>query len=52
MLGPNLFSHAVCGSCGLGFNHKTGKSNATAIGIYLAVSFGVAILVLVSVAAR
>lgn len=37
MLGPKLFSHAVCGGCSLGFNYKTGKSNATAITIYLVV---------------
>jgi hypothetical protein len=36
-LGPKLFSHAVCRACGLGFNRKTGKSNTTAIAIYVAV---------------
>jgi hypothetical protein len=36
-LGPKLFKHTVCRGCGLGFNWKTGKSNATAIGIYLGV---------------
>ena len=46
MLGPKLFSHAVCSSCGFGFNYKTGKSNATAIGIYLGISVVITILLL------
>lgn len=35
LIGPKLLNHTDCGSCGLGFNAKTGTSNATAIGIYL-----------------
>ena len=35
LLGPKLLNHTVCGGCGSGFNAKTGKSNSTAIGIYL-----------------
>lgn len=35
ILGPALFKHRVCSGCSLGYNERTGKSNATAIGIYL-----------------
>jgi hypothetical protein len=53
LLGPKLFNHAVCSGCGFGFNYKTGKGNATAIGIYLGVSMLVAlVIVVVFVAAR
>jgi len=51
LLGPKLFSHAVCRGCGLGFNWKTGKSNATAIGIYFGVGIAIAIVILVLQAA-
>ena len=44
LLGPKLLNHTVCGSCSFGFNSKTGKSNSTAIGIYLGVGVGIAIL--------
>jgi hypothetical protein len=37
-LGPKLLHHAVCGQCGFGFNAKTGKSNSTAIGVYVGIS--------------
>lgn len=36
VLGPKLLSHVTCLGCGTSFNSKTGKSNNTAIGIYLA----------------
>jgi hypothetical protein len=38
ILGPKLFSHVRCSSCGATFNGKTGKSNNTPIAIYLIVS--------------
>ena len=37
LLGPRLLSHVKCGGCGAGYNGKTGKSNDTAIAIYLGV---------------
>ena len=48
LLGPKLLNHTVCGGCGLGFNAKNGKSNSTAIGIYLGVGvmLGVVFVVL------
>jgi hypothetical protein len=38
VLGPKLLKHVTCRGCGTGFNSSTGKSNNTAIGIYLAVA--------------
>ncbi|HET6249229.1 MAG TPA: hypothetical protein VFE47_16155 [Tepidisphaeraceae bacterium] len=38
VLGPKLFSHVKCLNCRAGFNSKTGRSNNTAIGIYIGVS--------------
>jgi hypothetical protein len=35
ILGPRLFNHTVCRRCEFGFNGKTRKSNAPAIGICL-----------------
>lgn len=39
MIGPLILNHRVCGSCGFGFNGKSGNSNQTAIAIYL--GFGI-----------
>lgn len=38
ILGPKLLTHVKCVQCGKAFNGKTGKSNDTAITIYLIVS--------------
>jgi len=45
ILGPKLLSHAVCQSCGFGFNWKTGKSNTTGIIIYYAVIIGIVVVI-------
>jgi hypothetical protein len=37
VLGPKLLNHAICSSCGTGFNAKTGKSNTGPIVAYTAV---------------
>lgn len=37
-LGPKLFTHVKCSACGKHYNGKTGKSNDTAIAIYVGVS--------------
>jgi hypothetical protein len=37
-LGPSMFTHVKCGSCGMKYNGKTGQSNAAAITIYVVVS--------------
>ena len=44
VLGPKLFTHVKCQSCGAKYNGKTGKDNTTNIVIYFAV---VAIIVFV-----
>ena len=46
VLGPKMLSHVKCTNCGAGFNGKTGRSNNTAIAIYVIVS-GILGLVLV-----
>lgn len=45
-LGPKLFNHRVCRSCGFGFNAKTRRSNTTAIAIYTAVILSLTILLI------
>jgi hypothetical protein len=47
LVGPKLLNHTVCGSCSFGFNGKTGKSNSTAIGIYLGAGVGLAVLIVI-----
>ena len=38
VLGPKMLTHVKCIQCGQAYNGKTGKSNDTAIAIYLVVS--------------
>lgn len=38
-VGPALFTHVKCGSCGQKYNGRTGGSNTTAIVLYIVVSF-------------
>jgi hypothetical protein len=49
-LGPKLLHHAVCRACGFGFNARTGRSNGSAITVYVVASFALAALVLYVVA--
>jgi hypothetical protein len=44
-LGPALFNHVACFQCQTTYNGKTGKSNNTAITIYVVVSFVIAIVI-------
>jgi transposase-like protein len=37
LLGPRVLNHVKCNRCGSTYNGKTGKSNATAIAIYMIV---------------
>jgi hypothetical protein len=46
VLGPRLFHHVRCQGCGFCFNSKTGRSNNTAIAIYVAVTLVVVIVLL------
>jgi hypothetical protein len=39
LIGPRLFSHVCCNECGTCYNGRTGRSNNTAIAIYLIVTF-------------
>ncbi|PSB41275.1 hypothetical protein [Chamaesiphon polymorphus] len=45
IVGPKMFNHVKCTQCGTTYNGKTGKSNQTAIAIYVGVSTVVAIAV-------
>ena len=44
-LGPWLFTHVKCASCGRAYNGKTGRPNTGNIIAYFAVSFLVAIAI-------
>jgi hypothetical protein len=48
VVGPAILSHVKCARCGNAYNGKTGRSNTTAIVIYVAVGtlIGVAIFAL------
>jgi hypothetical protein len=51
MVGPAILNHRVCRQCSFSFNGKTGKSNNSAIAIYMAVIFGIAIVLTILSAA-
>ncbi len=38
-VGPKLLNHVQCSQCGSGYNAKTGRSNNTAIAVYMGVIF-------------
>ncbi|WP_309738153.1 hypothetical protein [Chamaesiphon sp. OTE_20_metabat_361] len=44
IVGPKMLTHVKCTKCGTAYNGKTGKSNQTAIAIYVTVSTVVAIV--------
>jgi hypothetical protein len=46
IVGPRMFHHVKCSKCGTTYNGKTGKSNQTAIAIYVTVwmTIGLAIV--------
>jgi phage FluMu protein Com len=45
ILGPRLLSHVRCNDCGTCYNGSSGKSNDTAILIYVLISFFIALMV-------
>ena len=51
MVGPAILNHRVCRQCSFSFNGKTGKRNNGAIGIYMGVVFGIAIVLTILSAA-
>jgi len=50
ILGPKMLTHVKCVQCGQAYNGKSGKSNDTAIAIYLAVSLAIGVALGVAVA--
>ena len=44
-LGPALLTHVRCQGCGTQFNGKTGRSNSSAIAVYLVVATGLVAIV-------
>lgn len=50
ILGPALFSHVKCKQCRTAYNGKSGKSNDTAIAIYIGVTLVIGIGVFVAMA--
>jgi hypothetical protein len=50
-LGPALFTHVKCYRCGNAYNGKTGKSNSTAITIYVVVSTIVGLVIAIALIA-
>jgi hypothetical protein len=44
-VGPALFTHVKCLSCGAKYNGKTGRSNLTAIVIYQVVAVAIVIVI-------
>lgn len=51
MVGPAMFTHVKCCRCGNAYNGKTGKSNNTAIAIYVAVSTVIGLILVVALIA-
>ena len=47
LIGPAMISHVKCGRCDTTYNGSSGKSNNTAIAIYMGAGFGIALLVAV-----
>jgi hypothetical protein len=45
VIGPKLLHHVKCLQCGAAYNGKTGKSNSTAIGVYLVVGMILAMVI-------
>jgi uncharacterized protein (DUF983 family) len=43
-IGPKLLTHVKCAQCGTTYNGKTGRSNATAITLYMVISIGIGLV--------
>jgi hypothetical protein len=48
-IGPKLLTHVKCSQCGTTYNGKTGRSNSTAITLYLVISVAIGLAVGVAV---
>src|SRR5262249_12610359 len=49
IIGPAMISHVRCGRCGTTYNGRSGKSNDTAILIYVLVSLGIGLAIVAAV---
>jgi hypothetical protein len=49
LIGAKLLSHVECPSCRQRYNSKTGKSNSTAIAMYMLIVGGIAALLMYSI---
>jgi hypothetical protein len=45
LLGPKVFHHRVCDSCGFAFNAKTGRSNKRAVAIYAGAGIALGVVI-------
>jgi hypothetical protein len=52
MFGAKLFNHCECPSCRARFNGRTGRSNTTAIAIYMVATGALAMFVVYAVMHR
>jgi hypothetical protein len=48
IIGPALISHVRCGRCGTTYNGRSGKSNNTAILIYILVTLGISFAIIIA----
>jgi len=51
-LGPALLTHVRCQGCGTQYNGKTGRSNTSAIAVYLVVTTGLVAIMAYFLVAR
>jgi hypothetical protein len=50
VLGPKLLNHVKCLDCSATYNGKTGKSNQSAIAIYMIVTTGIVLAIIAAMA--
>ncbi len=49
LIGPAMLSHVRCRNCGTAYNGKSGRSNNTAIAIYVGISLAISLAIFVAV---
>ena len=49
MIGPKMFTHVKCQTCGAKYNGKTGKSNLVSIILYQVISIPIVVIVVLLV---
>ena len=50
VIGPALLTHVKCANCGTAYNGKTGRSNATAITVFLVVGIVLGLMIGIALA--